>query len=314
MNQVLKSELDRIPFSKSFSGHETFPFRYSWLKKGVDFLTTNPEIFQHANAGVSFGVGKNMVRSICHWCLATRMVEEEPRSRSRILHPTELGKKLLTDGGWDPYLEDDATLWLLHWNLASKDTRAATWYWAFNQFQEYTFNRILMVESLMRDIHSIGWSGISPSTFKRDVDCFIHSYLGRKAPKTSIDESIECPLVNLEILVQEPDSERFRFKVGPKESLPPAIFAYALIKFWESINHNKSVLELRDILRAQGSPGLVFKLDQETVLNYLDSLNDLTSGLIFFEDTPLVRRVVKLKDLPDDPIFLLRDYYSDKQA
>ena len=253
-----------------------------------------------------------MVRSIRHWCLATRIAREEPKTRSRLLYPTELGGKLFSDDGWDPYLEDDATLWLLHWNLASEGTRAATWYWAFNQFQEYTFNRTVMVESLIRDIESIGWSSISQSTLKRDIDCFIHSYLRRKSPKTGIDESIECPLTNLDILVQEPDSERFRFRIGPKESLPPAIFAYTLVEFWKSINYDKSVLELRDILRAQGSPGIVFKLDQDTVLNYLDSLGSITSGLIFFEDTPLVRRVVKLKDLPDDPIFLLREYYSGK--
>ena len=310
MNQALKSELDKIPFSKSFSGHETFAFRYSWLKKGVDLLTTDPEIFQHADAGVAFGVGKNMVRSIRHWCLATRMAEEEPGSRSRLLHPTELGKNLLLDSGWDPYLEDDATLWLIHWNLASEGTRTATWYWAFNQFQEYAFNKILMIESLVRDIESIGWSGVSPSTLKRDVDCFIQSYLGRKSQKTGIDESIECPLTNLGILIQEPDSERLRFRMGPKESLPPAIFAYALVAFWKAMNRSKSTLELRDILRSQGSPGLVFKLDQETVLNYLDSLNELTSGLMFFEDTPLIRRVVKLKDFPNDPLFLLKDYYG----
>ena len=309
MNQALKSELDKIPFSKSFSGHETFAFRYLWLKKGVDLLTTDPEIFQRAEAVVAFGVGKNMVRSIRHWCLATRMAEEKFGSRLRLLHPTELAKSLLSDSGWDPYLEDDATLWLIHWNLASEGTRAATWYWAFNQFHEYTFNRILMVDSLARDIQSIGWSSISFSTLKRDVDCFVQSYLGSKSQKTGIDNSIECPLTNLDILIQEPDGERLRFRMGPKESLPPAIFAYALVMFWNATNHNKSTLELRDILRSQGSPGLVFKLDQETVLNYLDSLNELTEGLMFFEDTPLVRRVVKLEDLPEDPIFLLEDYY-----
>lgn len=312
MNQALKSELDSIPFLKSFSGHETFAFRYSWLKKGVDLLTVDPAVFQSPEASVRFGVGKNMVSSIRHWCLATRVAEEDSHTRTRLLRPTELGKELLKDNGWDPFLEDDATLWLIHWNLASAGTRAATWYWAFSQFQEYAFTKATIVESLARDMQSIGWSTVSLSTLKRDVDCFVQSYLSRKSEKARIDDIIECPLTNLNILIQEPDSERLRFRVGPKESLPPAIFAYALIQFWNSTNYNKSTLELRDVLRSQGSPGLIFKLDQETSLSYLDKLKEITSGLLIFEDTPLVRRVVKIDSLPKDPMFLLENYYGSK--
>jgi len=310
MNQALRSEIDKVPFSKSFSGHETFPFRYSWLKKGVDLLATDPAVFQNAEAGIRFGVGKNMVRSIRHWCLATRVAEEEPNSRSRLLRPSKLGEKLFGENGWDPFLEDDATLWLIHWNLASAGTRAATWYWSFSQFQEYAFTKTTMVESLAKDVQSIGWSTVSLSTLKRDVDCFVQTYLPRKSEKVGIDDVIECPLTSLNILIQEPDSERLRFRVGPKETLPPAIFAYALIQFWNGTNSGKRTLEFREILRSQGSPGLVFKLDQETSLSYLDRLKEVTSGLLIFEDTPLVRRIVKLDSLLNDPMFLLEKYYG----
>ena len=125
--QYSNRELSMVPFLKSFAGHETFAFCYSWLKKGVDLLKTDPETFRREDAIVRLGVGKNMVRSIRHWCLATRVAEEEAGTHSRCLRPTDLGNRLLSDEGWDPFLEDDATLWLLHWKLASKGTRAATW-------------------------------------------------------------------------------------------------------------------------------------------------------------------------------------------
>ena len=112
------------PYIKSFAGHETFAFRHFWLKKGVELINADPEVFQREDAIVRFGVGKNMVRSIRHWCLATRVAEEERGTRLRRLRVTELGNRLLSDNGWDPYLEDDATLWLIHWNLASAGTRA----------------------------------------------------------------------------------------------------------------------------------------------------------------------------------------------
>ena len=61
----------------TFGGHEKFVFRHGWLKKGVDGVKEDPLIFTHDEALVMLGVGKNMVRSIRHWCLATGLVEEK---------------------------------------------------------------------------------------------------------------------------------------------------------------------------------------------------------------------------------------------
>jgi len=300
------------PFSKSFAGHQTFAFRYFWLKKGLDLVCGDSESFQRDDAVVRLGVGKNMVQSIRHWCLATRVVEEEPKTRSRSLRPTDFGSRLLSENGWDPFLEDDATLWLIHWNLASVGSRAATWYWAFNRFHEYAFTRTTMVELLIRDLQALGWSDISHSTIKRDVDCFVHTYLSPRADKAHIDDTIECPLSNLGILIQEPDSERLRFKTGPKTTLPAAVFAYALAQFWDKRNNRGKALELREIMRSEGSPGLIFKLDQESTLGYLDALKDVTSGYMIFEDTSLVRRVIRLRESACNQMSFLEDYYGSR--
>lgn len=115
----------------SFSGHETFPFRYTWLKKAVDAVDAEPYALHADDAMVRLGVGKNMVSSIRHWGLATGMLAEGSArrgSRIRPLAPTDLGRSLFLDGGWDPFLEDPGTLWLLHWQLASRPEPATTWY------------------------------------------------------------------------------------------------------------------------------------------------------------------------------------------
>ena len=44
----------------SFSGHETFVFRYGWLKKGYDAVRENPQIFTDDQTIVILGVGKNL--------------------------------------------------------------------------------------------------------------------------------------------------------------------------------------------------------------------------------------------------------------
>ncbi|MBI2830764.1 MAG: DUF4007 family protein [Chloroflexi bacterium] len=308
---VKESSLSDLPFGKSFAGHETFPFRFGWLKKGVDAVQTTSNIFQRDEAIIRLGVGKNMVKSIRHWCLATAMVTENREVGVGHLQVTSLGRRLFADAGWDPFLEDDASLWLLHWKLTSSGTRAATWYWAFHRFREYAFTRPLMVESLARELQLIGWVDVSLSTIKRDIDCFVHTYMSNSNPGRQLNDSIDCPLAGLGILIQEPDSDRMRFRVGPKPSLPASIFAYALLEFWDSTDNKGKTLDFREIMAREGSPSLAFKLDQDSVLSYLDKLADVTAGRMIFEDTALVRRVVR-EGAKTDPMPFLEKYYGQK--
>ncbi|MDE0325035.1 MAG: DUF4007 family protein, partial [Candidatus Poribacteria bacterium] len=104
----------------SFSGHQTFPFRYTWLKKGVDAVTDldNANVFTDDDAPVILGVGKNMVRSIRHWCLTADLIEkiEDGSALHGGFKPSKFGKAIFKDkNGFDPYLENPSTLWWIHW-------------------------------------------------------------------------------------------------------------------------------------------------------------------------------------------------------
>ncbi len=90
-----------------------------------------------------------MVRSIRHWCLAAGILEES-REAGAGLQTTELGDLLLADEGLDPYLEDPATLWVLHWQIACNRARATTWFWAFSYFNEPEFTREALASSLFK--------------------------------------------------------------------------------------------------------------------------------------------------------------------
>src|SRR5688500_9392284 len=77
--------------SFSFTGHETFVFRHRWLTKAVAAVGADPTIFNRDDAIVRLGVGKNMVRSIRHWGLATGVLQEVPKSRGGAVSVSELG-------------------------------------------------------------------------------------------------------------------------------------------------------------------------------------------------------------------------------
>ena len=183
----------------SFSGHESFPLRNTWLTKGVIGCSRDPELFSREDAMVTLGVGKNMVRSIRHWCLASQILEEDPtirNNRGRRLQPSALGDLLfLRDGGWDPYLEDAGTLWLIHWLLATNGAKATTWYFAFNALHQPDFTRTSLERAIADLAKRLPDTRASESTLKRDVDVFIRTYVSvSNSSGLRAEESLECPL------------------------------------------------------------------------------------------------------------------------
>ena len=58
------------------------------------------------------GVGKNMVSSIRYWLNAFGILENGAVA--------PWAEAIFRDGGFDPYLEDEGTLWLLHYALVSR--------------------------------------------------------------------------------------------------------------------------------------------------------------------------------------------------
>ena len=119
-------------YNPQFSGHETFPLRYGWLKKAFDRVEETADQPENRvacwddDAIARFGVGKNMVASMRHWAKAARVIEEPSPNSVR---PTDLGRLIFSPTGLDPYMEHPGTLWLIHWQLAAREDKT-TWFWA----------------------------------------------------------------------------------------------------------------------------------------------------------------------------------------
>ena len=181
MNNLLTAEHTSLshPIDPSFSGHQTFPFRYTWLKKGVDAVKKDSTVFSSENATVTLGVGKNMVASIRHWCSAARLIKTDKDRRGKLI-PTDFGTAIFDDEeGLDPYLDDPATLWLIHWQIATNRDQATAWYWAFNILRENQFApsrfKNELYEWALQQKESM--RPIADNTLQRDIHCSIRILL-----------------------------------------------------------------------------------------------------------------------------------------
>lgn len=99
----------------SFYGHETFPFRHSWLMKGVNAVAQSASFFSSERAMIELGVGKNMVQAIRYWCLALRLIREDATTgmRSGRYVPTEFGRSVFAEGGFCSGREHMGPIWMI---------------------------------------------------------------------------------------------------------------------------------------------------------------------------------------------------------
>lgn len=314
MENLLIAEHTTSPYltNPSFSGHQTFPFRYTWLKKGVDAVTEDPTVFSSENASVTLGVGKNMVSSIRHWCNVARLIKADPLERGRLV-ATELGKTIFDNkDGFDPYLDDPATLWLIHWQITTNINQATAWYWAFNilrenQFASDTFKTELY-EWTQQQKESI--RPISDNTLQRDVNCFIRTYCHSRynTNATVAEETFDCPLVELNLIAELPNGDGYEFQRGEKETLPIEIVTATLIAFWDVRFPDAEVISFRELMYAPLSPGQIFRLDEDTMTIYLEKLEQLTDSALEYDETADLKQVYRHKNL--NPMTLLKRYYG----
>lgn len=254
--------------AKAFARHETFHLRYGWLKKGFDLASADPEGFIAPDAAMRLGVGKNMVRAIRYWCRAFKLTSEIPsvdRPRTNIDVPTPFGTRLLADDGWDPYLENPASLWLLHWRLMQPTCFAPSWYAVFNGAYLGTVNDdVLLAEvSLLRDAHP-GWGDVVEASLRKDVDCLLRMYAPRRGRGKTLEDSLDSPFAGLGLLApMESDRHTYTFNVGLKDGLSDEVVVLAMLEHLAARGRvGAGTAMLNGFVYEEGSPGRIFKLTE----------------------------------------------------
>jgi len=307
---MLRGSITEATFKGQFSGHETFPLRHLWLRKAFDAVEGGADrtVFTEPDAIVRFGVGKNMAIAIRHWALACGIIEE----REGRLTPSPLGRSLF--GGerpWDPHMERPATAWLVQWQVAGTPDMTTTWYWAFNHVTSQTFDRDTLSKSILQYARLREWARVAEKTITRDVECFIRSYVPRSESSAG-EDALEPVLAELG-LIRAVTGRLYEFRRGPKPSLPDGVFAYALHQFWERYAPTANTLSVEAIAYEPGSPGRVFKLDENSVVERLTAMEKATNGRIVWSDTAGVRQAMRVKAISNALSFLASAYRTDHE-
>ena len=311
---MLRGPLGREGYRPQFSGHETFPLRYGWLKKAFDAVCAtegqgNPNVFLNPDAIAQFGVGKNMVASMRHWANVADILAENATAGGIVTTP--LGRRIFGPQGLDPYMEHPATSWLLHWNIAGSSSKT-TWFWAFQHFPYPSFEREMLVHGLQGLADERHWTRASHATIRRDVSCFIRTYVAQP-PATSggFEDGLECPLTELGLIKATGRRDGFRFVRGPKPSLGAGVFGYAVTQYWNGNYARAATLSFEALAHEPGSPGRTFLLEEDDMVTMLMALEETTKGAYRWSETAGLKQLIRSREFtPEEYLHLVATDYG----
>lgn len=264
----------------TFSGHESFALRISWLPKAVSAVERGEDPFSDPRNGmVSLGLGKNMVRSLQFWVIATGLaVKGEGAYRLTDFAEHSLSR----ESGNDPFLENIQTLWLLHWNLCqgwgddqTKHRTSYAWYYFSSVVHNHDELSPSEVLGAFDHVTDAGGKRLSPATLKQHLDIFLRTYVHSHSPaaRATPEDALDSPLTSLSLIRSNgdrrlPNGKRetiYEINQSACKSLKPETFRYCLHNWWDKHKAAESSATLREIALNGQSPGKCFRMPEANI-------------------------------------------------
>jgi hypothetical protein len=187
---------------------------------------------------------------------------------------TPIGEAIFSEGGWYPYLEDAATIWLIHWLLATNFELASAWYWFFNCFHKSEFTNEEASEALVDFVMINLTNKHSERTVKQEIAMILRMYTPpRINVKAQIEDGLDAPLTSLKLVMAAEGSHLYRSFASQQPNLPISVIGYAIN---EVFNHRQvDILPISDLMYGQKygiAIGSVFRLTESALLAKLENL------------------------------------------
>ena len=279
----------------AFGRHETFGVRYGWLPKGFQAIKDNPKAFESDDSIVVLGVGRNMVKSIRFWLRAARIAE--PTSVG--FEPTKIGEAIFSEQGWDPYLEDEGTIWLLHWLMATNPSQATAWYWFFNRFHKPEFTGQEVATALHDFVKEHTSSQTTVSTLKADASVLLRMYAQSKGlGRMPLEEALDSPLSLLRLITQMSGGKRYISRSESRDALPLGILGFAISEVF--LGRSTTQMPIEDLMYGRSdypAVGAVFRLTENALLAKLEHLVHYMPGSYELRESAGIHQMYKLEDV-----------------
>ncbi|MDP3147809.1 MAG: DUF4007 family protein [Ignavibacteria bacterium] len=283
----------------NFSGHESFHCRSLWLKKGYEFISSDHK-FSEPSAVVDLGVGKNMVSSISYWMNSFGLAAKENRF-------SELADFIMGEEGVDPYLEDNASLWLLHYHLVVENL-ASIYSIFFNEFRKHQieFNKTQLTNFLKWKCEETNTT-FNDNTIKRDIAVFLRTYIKPIKSTKNLEDIYTGLFIDLNIIeiIKKFDTDEidwYRILNKDRDELPIEVILYSILN---NENYTQSI-SFEELLIGYNSPGNIFAISPNGLLEKIAEMTNKYKDITFSDDAGI--RELQFKNRMDKWDILKRYY------
>lgn len=255
------------------------------MNEGVNFISPD--------AVATLGVGKNMVASIRYWSRVFGLSIND--TSTRFAHSI-----FDTKSGYDPYLEDEGTLWLLHYFLITKKI-ASLYHLTFLDFQreKKEFNRSQLLSFVRRKCNVPEQKNVyNENTVKKDIGVLLHNYVSPLEFRSNEDFSA----IFLDLgLINALGADRYSFSDTEPSHIHPDILLYTLLDY-KGKDNTISLDGMQEI-------ALIFGLSLTNLIELLREVVAQHPEDLSYTDNSGVKNLQFIHDI--DATAVLNHYYTE---
>jgi hypothetical protein len=256
------------------------------------------------------GVGANMVKSILHWLKAFNIIDANNKDFKMSPEAKVIFGGTMQNGS-DEFLEDEGTLWLLHYMLCYNKF-ASIYHLIFGDYvlgkATNTFTEDRILRFLTKQHNSTSKLNLNTNTLKSDIKVFLNTYfVDVKSNIKSLDDDYNAPLVALGIIskMENDDSEKtYVINRGVHINIPTPIIAYCILKY--SDDNNKRNTSFDEYFR---NIGIYFTLTVEGAELALEKVTKMYPDFIHYSNNAGIKEIQIKEGI--DTISILEGYYND---
>jgi len=231
-----------------------------------------------------------MVTSIRYWMRAFDLSEGGEKT-------TRFADAVFADKvGHDPYLEDDASLWLLHYHLVRRGY-ATSYNLIFNELrrERVEFTKEAFVRFMRTKSETDMPFAFNQNTVESDFDVFVKLYVGTEnsKDKEEIVSGIFPELNLVRVIQREKQTTLYHIETDEKESITEEVILYAIAtdsKIGLSVS-------LDSLEKGYNSVGAIFGINRTGLVNKIKLLCDKYPDIVYKDDAGT--RELQFKKKPD---------------
>lgn len=246
-------------------GHETFMLREGWLTKGLLAVEKNRKVFlEHAGAD-ELGVGTNMAKALRYWLREGRFIKEQGKEGAVL---TKIAKII---AAYDPYFEDNLSLWLFHIGIVSNPDKATSWYVFFHLMESGEFTKEELFREMKEKLMTYGGTReISERSLWDDCMVLLQMYCPQREYTYDPEDKRISPFAHLGLIKRS--GNRYQKSQPDGAVLDAFVILYLIQGYFKEAKQD--FISIDQLLSGDVLPGKMMNLTRVVLNQYLDELAD----------------------------------------